>query len=545
MSLKVKIILLSVLPFLTLLYFAASEIKETVHERDNLTVVYNRILEAEKISNVVHELQKERGFSAGFLMSGGAIQKKRLILQRVLSDHKIDELNEFLKEIDTPSNVASLYKGLESIRGKVTSLTTDPIGSHDYYSKMIAALLDRVSEIAKVVIIPEIKDELAAHLNLLHAKESLGQIRAALIVVFISEKFDVFSIKRLDALKVIYDMYSKEFLSAVSGGVRKIYVEKFLGKSIRATMDMIDIAVTRHNEGNFNVNPDVWFETATISLDVLKEVEDYSKGEIKLNTSKRLSRITASLTMKTIVIPVTITVVLILSLSITNNIFTSSNILLSSITNIMETKDFSNRIPTYSNDELGTISKAYNKLLETIERLINEKEYLATTDSLTQIYNRLKFDELFNIESERAKRYTTALSLIIFDIDYFKQINDTFGHDAGNYVLIEVSNIANKNIRSSDVLARWGGDEFVILVPEINIDGSKQLAEKLRNEVEGFDFKKIGKVTCSFGVGEFKEGDNAIALFKRVDIALYNAKDSGRNRVCANYNDTELMVKRA
>lgn len=534
MSLKVKILLLSILPFLALLYFTVHEITELVDARNNLSGIYNSILEAEKISNIVHELQKERGLSVGFLTSRGERQGNELALQKVIGDKKIEELSGLLKEAGLYSDITSLLNRLNTMRSKINLFIIEPIESYEYYTDTISVLLDEISEITKATKIPETKIELMAHLDLLYAKESLGQIRATLNAVFAAGTFDSFNIKKLAALKGAYDVRNKEYLKEAPEDVRKVYTEKFEGKLIHATMDMIDIAFVRYKEGNFEVDPDTWFEAATTSLNILKEVEDYSKEKIMQNTAGRLSGITTSLTVRIIVILVVVTAILVLSLSLMRNIFTGCNFLVSSITNIVETKNFNNRIPIYSNDEMGTISRAYNKLLETIGQLINEKEHLATTDPLTQAYNMFKFEDLFNTELQRAKRYKTELSLIMFDIDYFKRINDTYGHDVGNYVLIELSNITSKNIRSSDVLARWGGDEFVILVPEINIDGSKQLAEKLRNEVENFDFKDIGKVTCSFGVTEFKEGNDTEALYKRVDIALYRAKEGGRNRVCGN-----------
>lgn len=166
-----------------------------------------------------------------------------------------------------------------------------------------------------------------------------------------------------------------------------------------------------------------------------------------------------------------------------------------------------------------------------IENESRRFEYLSVTDSLTEIYNRLKFDNVLESEIQRAKRFKRVFSLVMFDIDQFKDINDTFGHDAGDEFLKELTRGLAKHIRTTDTFARWGGDEFAVLVVETPIEGAVALAEKLRADTETTNFA-FGKVTCSFGVTEFKETDDLASIIKRVDNALYEAKTSGKNRIC-------------
>lgn len=158
-------------------------------------------------------------------------------------------------------------------------------------------------------------------------------------------------------------------------------------------------------------------------------------------------------------------------------------------------------------------------------------EILAITDKLTKLYNRHKFYEIAGNEIERAKRYKRPLSLIIFDIDHFKKINDTYGHDVGDYVLQELAKLIKKHIRKQDFAFRWGGEEFIILLPETNAQGAMKLAEKLRHIIETHKFKKVGRVTISLGVTEYSSGDKDIdEVVKRADNALYLSKKNGRNR---------------
>lgn len=158
-------------------------------------------------------------------------------------------------------------------------------------------------------------------------------------------------------------------------------------------------------------------------------------------------------------------------------------------------------------------------------------QQLATTDTLTGIFNRRRFNELLEADIARHQRYHSPLSLIFFDIDHFKQVNDTYGHQAGDQVLVQLTALVSGSIRTTDALARWGGEEFIILTSGCNLDCARQLAEKLRMAIERLSLPEVGLITCSFGVAEFREGDDQDALVKRVDQCLYQAKESGRNRV--------------
>ncbi|KWT82511.1 GGDEF domain-containing response regulator [Candidatus Magnetominusculus xianensis] len=158
---------------------------------------------------------------------------------------------------------------------------------------------------------------------------------------------------------------------------------------------------------------------------------------------------------------------------------------------------------------------------------------LATKDALTNIFNRKKFEDELKKEIERSLRYNNYLSLIIFDIDHFKSVNDTYGHPTGDYVLKEITKLVTENIRKYDIFARYGGEEFVILTPETNLAGAKDLAEKIREIIQDSVFKEVGKVTCSFGVSEYVKQEDPAGFIKKADYALYIAKNKGRNRVKA------------
>ncbi len=157
---------------------------------------------------------------------------------------------------------------------------------------------------------------------------------------------------------------------------------------------------------------------------------------------------------------------------------------------------------------------------------------MATTDSLTGLCNRIRLDEKLLECHEYYMRTQRTFSVMIMDLDHFKRINDTYGHLIGDKTLVNLSQIVQNNIRSIDIAGRWGGEEFMIICPETNLDGAKQLAEKIKSIIEEADFPHIHTLTCSFGISESHEGDRIESVVGRADSALYRAKEEGRNRVC-------------
>jgi diguanylate cyclase (GGDEF)-like protein/PAS domain S-box-containing protein len=164
--------------------------------------------------------------------------------------------------------------------------------------------------------------------------------------------------------------------------------------------------------------------------------------------------------------------------------------------------------------------------------VIMEKElqHLANTDRLTQVYNRLKFDDELKSQIEWARSTRNALGLIMFDLDHFKQVNDTFGHDIGDLVLRNTVELVQMHIRKSDTLARWGGEEFMIITPLTDCLELKTIAESLRSKIEEQTHERAGQVTASFGGSILRAEDSFTNLIKRVDAALYQSKQQGRNR---------------
>lgn len=155
----------------------------------------------------------------------------------------------------------------------------------------------------------------------------------------------------------------------------------------------------------------------------------------------------------------------------------------------------------------------------------------ANIDYLTNIYNRRGLRQHLDFEINKTERYGTRLSFVLIDIDNFKSVNDTYGHKAGDILLQEMSRLTQDSIRKTDIVARWGGEEFAILLPEADITQAQQLAEKLRCIVASHEFETIGSLTISLGVTQYNQTEDLDNLLHRADTALYLAKERGKNCV--------------
>ncbi|MCB1866690.1 MAG: diguanylate cyclase [Chromatiales bacterium] len=195
--------------------------------------------------------------------------------------------------------------------------------------------------------------------------------------------------------------------------------------------------------------------------------------------------------------------------------------------------DFSRRLSHASNDELGELTYWFNALSDKLEENYTDIERLSVTDKLTGLWNRAKIDQLFEQELARARRYAQPLSVVLIDLDHFKAVNDGFGHQVGDAVLVDIAGLFRNQTRQTDHLGRWGGEEFIVLLPNTGIADASRFAEKLLEATARHEFARVGRQTLSAGVAAYRDGDTQDSLTRRGDDCLYRAKALGRNRVVA------------
>jgi diguanylate cyclase (GGDEF)-like protein len=184
-------------------------------------------------------------------------------------------------------------------------------------------------------------------------------------------------------------------------------------------------------------------------------------------------------------------------------------------------------------ERVAVLEKLVEERTHELEIARKELELLADTDGMTGIYNRMKLDQILLTEIQRANRYNSTFSVILFDLDNFNEVDEACGHQVGDQILTELARIIHQRVRNTDILGRWGGDQFMIISPEINLDDATLLAETIRITIASHDFGIQRSLTSSSGVTVWKPKDTYNALIDRVDKSLCIAKRNGKNQVVA------------
>lgn len=195
--------------------------------------------------------------------------------------------------------------------------------------------------------------------------------------------------------------------------------------------------------------------------------------------------------------------------------------------------DGTNKI-VFALNEINSLKRLQKELSEAHARLAfknHELEIAVKTDRLTQLYNRHHLDEVIELEAARFRRTSNPFSIFLADCDMFKMVNDCHGHQVGDLVLIDIARLMRANVRVTDTVGRWGGEEFLAILPDTRIEGAARAAEKLRQAIAAHSFPTVGHKTASFGVAEIRPQESIKELIGRTDEALYRAKENGRNRI--------------
>ncbi len=178
-------------------------------------------------------------------------------------------------------------------------------------------------------------------------------------------------------------------------------------------------------------------------------------------------------------------------------------------------------------DTQSALTAAQDRISLTSQQLTKSSQ----TDRLTGLFNRRRLDEVLAFEIERSARYGQPFSVVLADVDRFQSINDEHGHQAGDTVLVAMADAFGQGVRKSDILARWGGEEFLVLCSNTDLSGAATMAENLRQLVQAEELGAVGHKTCSFGVAQWAKDESVESLVARADAALFQAKSNGRNRV--------------
>lgn len=539
-------------------------LNDSFQRYNNVSLLIGLHSVVEQVNDITHSLQVERGLSSGFSSSNFKYYADSLIERRAISDEKIKNfllllnlhLDDTVKDniLLYSNNVKKSFIKLISIRLSLDKGNLSESESNQAYAQLIEQLLSISENLTHLDIGSELSNDIDAINAILLFKEYMGQIRAIGMGEIAKE-----SPKLLDNKEII-TLQGKQLSSIRS--FKKSANEKQLIECAdfcqeKLVTDTIEQVYT-HIRSNHQIDErsDVWFDLLSQEIDLMKVIsdnliDDFS-STIEVVSQEIENKFFWFAFLLTIFLLISVLFALVLNYSIISPVRKLTYALddmSAGQTNIQ----FHN---TPNNDEIGAMQLAFEKLrrrllqAEIYKARVDDQqkeiqyrksqqdhfEHLAMTDALTGAVNRHHFNNLLNKEILSANQGERPLSIMLLDIDHFKAINDTYGHQMGDYALKVFYQTCKKAVRSSDVVARVGGEEFVIVMPDTNIENAKHFAERLRANIEELSIqaaKNVISITVSIGVSQWDPEvfNHAETFIAHADNALYQAKNSGRNKV--------------
>lgn len=326
-----------------------------------------------------------------------------------------------------------------------------------------------------------------------------------------------------------------------SGDRQQALVEKVKALYLRYLREM-QIVIKRFDQGLINRDQQQYYRSQqSVVQPIIEQLQTLitlNEGQLytRLEEADNLKKLNQSLSVGVILLVTFISALLVFVLN--QNIILPINRLMDGVRKFAN-GNFSAQVPVLSRDEIGELSGAFNVMAKNIKNDRQKLTALTITDEKTGLYNYRYFKQTISEEMKRAERYGRNLSLVMMDIDYFKHYNDTNGHAMGDLLLKELAGLLKDSVRETDLVARFGGEEFVLMLPETPRETAFKLADNIRLRIKNHSFPMEEKqpnkdLTVSMGVAPFPSKNilTSDALIEKADQALYKAKKRGRNRVC-------------
>lgn len=531
MSIRISIILLAFILLLALVVNLAEDWENTYTRVDVTKKNLHELNDAQSLSYLIHLLQQERGLTASCLV--GYSEKIQPMFKQARED--TDKFMEKYLKDNQYHNVRlhlnDLNKALPKFREQIDNSMVDWSEVKQFYSGWIKTLLDDLNSFKFNNYPAKLTQVLSAINDLDICREKLGVIRA-LITRLYNRKATTYE----ETIDIVYNYgafieYLHTFRRYAPINVHRVD-SMMKTETYQNVINQIESLIHSGPDDFLQLSPELWWQQATFVIDSMHEAEVLLFGYIKRELQSEIDDNYADLKYFSFLAFMILFTTFILAFYTVYRLLKAITILMHTLDTVMQTEKFNMRLPSNSKDEFGKINLTINSLLSYTEQILRKKDIIANTDLLTGLRNRRKFTEIADNEVKRDKRYKTGLGLIFCDIDHFKQVNDRYGHEAGDDVLKCFATMIIENIRRSDIAGRWGGEEFLILAPNSGLEETSLLAEKLRKKVETLSVPPVESLTCSFGIAVRRTNENFDNLCTRADGALYKAKASGRNRVC-------------
>jgi two-component system cell cycle response regulator len=556
-----RIFLLSIIPLIGMLIFGFIIIFNDYGDYKDIKKTSTLTHVISNINELAHTLQIERGLSSGYLSSSQTKFKESLKKQRAITQKAIESFNNKLLSVNsdkllviTPF-IKTFQKDINTLnnfRKKVDANEVSQSTAINFYTEIIKNILGITSKMAMFNLDKDISSSISSFYSLLQYKEALGLKRAYATAII--ENKDTTNKK--EYIKFIQLLGSQSTLlnnfNHTATPFQKDELNKIIISDISYTIHNLENSIKNHNLKD--VNSLLWFKSMTQLINDIKKFEDVLLYEINILIQNRLENGTNNLFTwifyTGIIFIVTIIIIYIFEQSSRNE--------MSQLIDAMKHLAHGDRTIKLShvntNDEISKMYEAYEITRQELLRgdmyaqlYLSKKELeikkhqkqnlkleeMASIDSLTGVLNRRKFAEISALELQRSSRYKSNLSFLMLDIDHFKNINDTYGHAVGDEILKHFASICLDMIRTLDVVARVGGEEFIIMLPETTGEDAYQFAERFREKIYYSEVnikENLIKYSVSIGIAVLDEDNEVKDILHRADKALYKAKKSGRNR---------------
>ena len=489
-----------------------------------LTAVRVDLATATRYAQAARLAARERGLSNGWLSQTVGTSPAELAVVRERLDDGVAGLSA------PPPAVSARVEQLPQVRAEIDRRELVAVDAFNFYTAMIAAVLDSAAaRLASGMIAVGLPYE---HVNnLQRTAELLAQMRGTTNGALRAGQLQPQTEATLARILVLYDESLHLYERSVPDASRVQLAAALDAPAVHSTVDRVRKLLATHSLGAVGLDAAGWWALATQAVDLLQQAAERESASMATRADQRIDALEQRLrwTVAALVILGVVTIVLVLST--VGRIVRGLDRLLEGLDTVGDRRNFNARIDESSRDEFGTISGGINRLIAIAGSVVDEQEMLSLTDPLTGAVNRRGFDQQLAARTTTARAHTVPLSVVIIDIDHFKSVNDTLGHASGDAVLKGLVLVLSKVLRPDDVLARFGGEEFVALLPGCPLDHALHVAEKMRAAIEAADFHIGRTVTASFGVVQWMRTQTPADVLAAADACLYAAKAAGRNRV--------------
>jgi len=565
-KLSMRVFFIAVLPIAGMLILSFIILKDNYQQYKNMQLLSESIHTAAQVNSLTHSLQVERGLSLGYVSSNYQQFYQELVERRKVTDVEIQAFLAHLNhQTDMSDAQPNWLRFVHKTKNDITRLTKyrseverQPIDDMDHmffsYSQQIGQLLSGANDLVKIEMGSQFTNDITAINTLLSFKEIMGQERALGTMLRGEGKPDAKKLRemnillgrQLDALHV-FNYSASEQQKAICGSSCNEASHNTSSLQIFAKL----ISLRKSSQARQQ-----WFLTMTAKMDSFKLIADQIINELDIKTDQKITDLRLKYHIVLALLSSTILLNVLLFFFLNHSIITPIRRITHALTQIALGHKTLQIYSRCADDEIGSMYKAYEMLrrklvqadlsknvinfqrksLRTRKQESDHYKELASKDTLTGAINRREFNKIIEQEILYAQQGNHALSIMSLDIDHFKNINDTFGHGVGDVALINFYTTCCENVRASDAVARIGGEEFVILMPGMNVQQTAILAERVRKTVEEqktvIDDHVI-TLTVSIGVAQwsptqFNKTDEFLAF---ADKALYEAKHRGRNCV--------------